>query len=336
MLPTYLLLFLLSTYLCHLYIRHANRKNWLDLPNQRSSHTSPTPRGGGLVFIVLWLTALLCLPLFVPGSIHLLTTILPGTLIVAATGFWDDRASLNAKYRALLYALAAILALYFLGGFDRMSLTQTFVIPLPWIGSCFAFLAILWSTNLFNFMDGMDGIAAVGALFVLVLGSVFLGLSGATGLAISASLLAACVAGFLVWNRPPARLFMGDVGSTSLGFVILLFALMGEQLYGVPFLLWMILYMAFLIDTTLTLIRRVFAGEKWYQAHRSHAYQRLHQAGWSHGRVLLAFIGLNLVLSLFALIAFFYPNLLLVMLLLSVLLTALLYWLIQLASPVNV
>lgn len=332
LLSIHLLLFLLSTSLCYFYLRYANRKNWLDLPNQRSSHTSPTARGGGIVFVTLWLIALLCVSCCLSGSTHLLI-IIPGACIVAATGFWDDRRSLGAQHRALLYAFAAFLALYSLGGFDRISLTSTFSLPLPWIGSCFAFLAILWSTNLFNFMDGMDGIAAVEALFVLLLGSVFLWLFDATGLAISASLLAACLGGFLVWNRPPARLFMGDVGSAFLGFIILLFALMGEQLYGVPFLLWMIVYMTFLVDSTLTLVRRVMAGEKWYQAHRSHAYQRLYQAGWSHGRVLLAFIGINLVLSLFALIALFYPDLLLVMLFLSMLVTGLLYWLVERLVP---
>jgi Fuc2NAc and GlcNAc transferase len=329
----YFLFFILSAHLCHLYIRQAHRKNWLDHPNHRSSHTFPTARGGGLIFIALWLMVLLCFPFFVSGSMHFFTIIFTSTLIVAATGFWDDRASLSARYRMLLYALAAVLALYFLGGFDRISLTQTLTLELPWVGSSFAFLAILWSTNLFNFMDGMDGIAAVEALFVLLLGSVFLWLSEATGLAILVSLLAVCVGGFLVWNKPPAKLFMGDVGSASLGFLILLLALISEQLYGIPFLLWMILYMAFLVDATLTLLRRMFAGEKWYEGHRSHAYQRLHQAGWSHVRVLWMFISINVALSILAMMAFFYPNLLLVMLFLSILFMVVLYWVVERHIP---
>ncbi|MDF3055618.1 MAG: glycosyl transferase family 4 [Gammaproteobacteria bacterium] len=329
----YVFLFLASVYLCHFYTRYAARKSWLDLPNQRSSHTIPTPRGGGLVFILLWSMALLFLWLFSWVSTRELCIILPGTLIVTVTGFLDDRYSIRAKHRALLYTVATITSLYYLEGFDQISLTQTLHLPLFWVGPLFAFLAVSWSVNLFNFMDGMDGIAAVEALFILLAGGTFLWLSGAAGLAFSAFLLSACIAGFLVWNKPPAKLFMGDVGSATLGFIILLLSLIGEQLYGVSFLLWMILYMAFLVDATLTLLRRVFSREKWYEAHRLHAYQRLHQAGWSHKRVLLALICVNLLLSILAFIAFFYPNLTLPMLLLSIFVTLTLYLLAERVRP---
>lgn len=320
-----LILFLLSALFCGIYIFYAHKLRWLDVPNHRSAHTISTPRGGGVVFVGLWLLSIIFAYSLQLIPFHFLLTLLPGTLLVALVGFLDDRYSLSAKYRALAYSIAALLSAYFLGGLPHIIVTQHSILPLGSMGFLFAVIAILWSTNLFNFMDGMDGVAAVEALFVLGLGGVFLFISGGTQLALLAFLLAASVAGFLIWNRPRAKLFMGDAGSASLGFVIMIMAILGEQHYQVPILVWMILYAAFWFDTTITLIRRIRRGEKWYESHCSHAYQRLHQAGWSHKRVLVGLVLVNCILSILAIGAFIYQNLMILMLLLSIIMLWIVY-----------
>lgn len=306
----YLLLFLffsVSTLLTYFYLSLASKKNWVDIPNQRSSHAVTTPRGGGVVFVSLWLFSAIVGLFFYTQNIVQIMALILGAIIVSMTAFYDDRVSLSAKYRILAYFIGALIVVIGLHGFAQLQL-GSFILPLGWFGSLLAILAIVWSINLFNFMDGIDGIAGVEALFVLGVGGFFLWQAGGHDLAILAWTLIALVSGFLVWNKPPAKLFMGDVGSATLGFIIIGLALLGEKLYGVPLLLWLILYGVFWFDTTLTLMRRLYAGEKWYEAHRLHAYQRLHQAGWSHARVLLLVIGQNTCLVLLALMGFYFRH----------------------------
>ena len=303
------LLFVLSLILTYCYIRLAIRKNWLDIPNQRSSHTCIVPRGGGLVFIGLWLLAALIAIFFQLWTIREFLALIPGAVIVAATAFYDDRHTLSAKYRSCAYASAAIISMIALGGFSHLIIGENLALPLGWLGSIIAVLAIVWSVNLFNFMDGIDSIAAVEALFTLGVGGFFLQQSGGHGMALLAWMLAAAVAGFLVLNKSPAKVFMGDVGSATLGFIIMVMALLADKQYGIPLLLWFILYGVFLFDATTTLVRRILAKEVWYHAHRLHAYQRLHQRGWSHGQVVLAVIAVNSFLATLAILGFYYQNL---------------------------
>lgn len=295
------ILFALSVVLTHSYRSYALKKQWVDVPGHRSSHVQTTPRGGGLVFVSLW---------FLIASIAALTgywpyeqavIFLPGAMAIAMTGFCDDRISLTAKSRALIYLAAASFSVFWIVYYHG----PLFGDFLPWVVFTFAMFVIAWSVNLFNFMDGMDGIAGVEALFTLGVGGFFLWEKGGENIAFVVWLLAAGVAGFLVWNKPPAKLFMGDVGSTTLGFVIMVLAIFAEKKFGIPITLWFILYAVFLFDASITLLRRILAKEKWYQAHRLHAYQRLHQSNWSHARVLSALIGLNSVLALLALFVFY-------------------------------
>jgi Fuc2NAc and GlcNAc transferase len=303
------ILFLCSTLLTFVYIHYARRKKWLDMPTKlNSSHTIATPRGGGVVFVGLWMIAVIIITLLHWITWQQLMVLLPGAVIVALVGFYDDRFSLAVKYRMVWYLLAASISLLALGGISGFSLGRDFIIQLGWFGSVIAVFAIMWSTNLFNFMDGIDGIAAIEALFMLGIGGFFLWQSGGQGLAIVTWMLVACVLGFLVWNKPPAKLFMGDVGSVTLGFVIIMLAFIGETQYHVPVILWVIIYGAFIFDTTITLFRRVLAKHKLYQPHRLHAYQRLHQAGWSHGQVCLGFAGVNSFLAGLAIVGFYFPN----------------------------
>lgn len=261
MLLLLLSVFFISAVLSYAYIHYAKQRNWLDVPNERSSHVHITPRGGGVVFVGLWM--LIIFYALARGDLFWkqIAIFLPGLLIVTVVGFYDDCRSIPVRWRALAYLFAAILSVIALQGFSNITITANLYLSLGSWGSVLAILAIVWSINLFNFMDGIDGIAAVEALFVLGVGGFILWQAGASTLSMLAWTLAAAVCGFLIWNKSPARLFMGDAGSTALGFSIMLLALYSEKEYGIPALLWAILYGIFIFDATITLIRR-FLKEK--------------------------------------------------------------------------
>jgi Fuc2NAc and GlcNAc transferase len=288
-----------------IYTGLARKKGLLDIPNARSSHTAPTPRGGGIVFIVLWLISLFvfwlsrcingqqCALFFIPS------------LLIAAISFIDDNISLSARWRFGTQLFAVLIALGIIGPIPRLSL-QLFGISSLWLNFILALLICLWSTNLFNFMDGMDGLAASAAAIVLSMQAYLLYRYGALGLTVITCVLAAAILGFLIWNWPRAKVFMGDVGSATLGLILAIIALYAQKFYNIPIILWVMLYGVFLFDATITLVRRLLHKEKWYEAHKSHAYQRLHQSGWSHLKVLLGFLGLNLVIVSLVFIATYY------------------------------
>jgi Fuc2NAc and GlcNAc transferase len=321
----FILLFLLSCGLTYYYIRYAWRHKLVDIPNARSSHTHLTPRGGGLVFIGLWfITSLLAL-FFHFLNLQAAIILLPGALLVAITGFFDDRYNISTVLRALAYLSAAIIGIFALGGFTEIIIHTDYTLSLGLFGSIAAVLFIFWSINLFNFMDGLDGVAATEALFILGVGGFLIAEAGGYETAMWIWSLAVLIAGFLVWNKPPAKVFMGDVGSTTLGFVIAMIALWSEKKYGVPLLVWFMLYGVFLVDTTLTVLRRLLAGERAYQAHRLHAYQRLNQAGLSHTTVLVIISSVNILLAIIALAGFYYRDYLWVFGLMALILLLLLY-----------
>jgi len=169
--------------------------------------------------------------------------------------------------------------------------------------------AIVWMTNLYNFMDGSDGFAAAQGLFIFGMAGYFLYDLQVYSFATLSWGLVALLAGFLIWNWPVARIFMGDAGSYFLGFLTAVIALMSYKVYQLPLMLWVILTSLFWFDATVTLLRRMLAREKWYKPHRLHAYQRLIQAGWSHQQVLLSAIGANTILSGLAWLAYHDPRL---------------------------
>lgn len=325
--------FILSWLATSLFIRYAKKSNLLDIPNERSSHTKVTPRGGGLVFIFIWLLFLIAATVGDFFSWSKFLVIVPGTVIVALTGFLDDHYSLKPSYRAMAYFLAGFLVILAIQGLPQIHLNGNIVLPLGWLGGILAIFMIVWSTNLFNFMDGIDGIAAIEALFILGFGGYFLWLSGGKDLAFSSWLLAAGVLAFLLWNFPPAKLFMGDVGSAALGFIIMVLAILGEKYFDIPLLLWFILYGVFLVDTSMTLFRRMLAKEAWYLPHRSHAYQRLHQLGFSHASILAKVIMVNAILAGLAIFGFYHKNYILPLFLIAMLMLLLLYYKIERMKP---
>jgi Fuc2NAc and GlcNAc transferase len=243
---------------------------------------------------------------------------------VAGIGWLDDRHSLRAPWRAAAHLCAAAWAIYWIGGVGPTPLDRLGSIAAP-LEVAVAVLAIAWMTNLYNFMDGIDGLAAVEAIFVGGIGAIILLSGGAPGLAIVSAVVAGSAVGFLVWNHMPARIFMGDVGSGFLGFIFATIALSTHVATVIPVAVWILLLLAFLVDATITLLRRVLRGETWHLAHRLHAYQRLAQSGMSHAQVVGWVSILDALLAALALVVFRWPDLAWQSTLLGILLTFVCY-----------
>jgi len=255
--------------------RYALRRQLLDVPNGRSSHIVPTPRGGGVAIVAVVVGLLPVLWLYEAVNASLVWALFGAGLAVALLGFADDHGHIAARWRLLGHFVAAMWAMFWLGGLPALTLFGMTLEP-GWLGNLLGLLFLVWMLNLYNFMDGIDGLASVEAI------SVCLGVLVCYGLAASSDgarqgdvelLLAAAVAGFCCWNFPRARIFMGDAGSGFLGIVLGILAL--GAAWVVPQLLWswLILLGVFIVDATFTLLRRLLRGEAVYQAHRSHAYQ---------------------------------------------------------------
>jgi len=270
--------------------RELSRRGVVDVPNARSSHRIPVPRGGAVAFVFVALIGWAALTL--TGQAEISTALLVAAVAVATISFADDVRGVAWPARLAVQAGAIALGLLSLPG-ERPLLFDW--LPLP-VDRAITGLMWLWFVNLFNFMDGIDGIASVEAL-VVTLGIVLLAVvAGETGWPVAPALiLAAAVAGFLPFNLPPARMFMGDVGSATLGFLIgwLLIRVAAEGALATALLL--ALY--FIADATITLVRRAVRRESLHRAHRLHAYQRAVDGGRSHGFVSTAVgaLGLSLV-----------------------------------------
>jgi UDP-N-acetylmuramyl pentapeptide phosphotransferase/UDP-N-acetylglucosamine-1-phosphate transferase len=262
-----------------LYLHWAPRRA-LDVPNQRSAHSRPTPRGGGLC-IVAGFFAGLAVWLALGGSLSPRALgWLGGALLVAGVSLIDDLRPLPALPRLLTHVVGA-LVLTLAGVQDRGELPLTFAVPL-------AFVYVIVLTNVYNFMDGIDALATAQSIIAALALAIAGILVGNPLVAAGGSLLMAASAGFLAYNLPPARLFMGDVGSTFLGFSFAGLPLLGNIGVGggrLPLEFGLVLLAPFLFDSLVTLARRFIGGERWYAAHNSHYYQRLVRRGMSHGQV---------------------------------------------------
>ena len=265
----------LSASLTGLARRFALRRGILDIPNRRSSHRSATARGGGIAIVVTVTLGTVLLALLGAISSNLCIGLVGGGLVVAGVGLADDHRGLPAAVRFAVQTLAAVWALWWLGSLSQVQVGEH-VAHLGWSGVALAILGILWTVNLFNFMDGIDGLAAGEAVFVAAAGAILAALAPAHAeIAALAWLLAWACAGFLCWNWPPARIFMGDVGSAYLGYAIAVLALADVQTRPAAVWVWLILGGVFFVDATLTLSRRWLRRDRVYEAHRQHAYQWL-------------------------------------------------------------
>ncbi|MCK9394614.1 MAG: glycosyltransferase family 4 protein [Methylobacter sp.] len=286
--------FAASYLLTGLIRRYALNHSLLDVPNARSSHVVATPRGGGLAVVIVFLSIIGGLSLL-DSSIQIkpsLGLILSGAS-VAGIGFWDDRQSIPARWRFMVHFAAAAWGLYWFGGLPPVIFFEH-IVDLGWAGQVLGLLYLVWLLNLYNFMDGIDGIAGIEAVTVCCGGALMVWLVVPdSGVWMPPVFLAAAVLGFLVWNFPPARIFMGDAGSGFLGIMLALFSVQAAWLESRLLWVWLILLGVFIVDATVTLCRRVMRGEKFYQAHCSHAYQYASRTLGAHRPVTLAVCAIN-------------------------------------------
>ena len=293
-----------SSTLTYLIARAATAAGVLDHPNARSSHSRPTPRGGGLAIVAVLLLAVAALAIRgVAGPVHGWWAV-AGLLVVAVISGLDDIATISAPARLAAQVLAAVLATMAAGPAQTIELGSLGTWDLGDAGWVLTVLWIVGMTNAFNFMDGIDGIAGLTAALALGVFGCGAWLAGdAYGAAVAAA-GASAAGGFLVWNWQPARIFMGDVGSASLGYAIAVLPLLAAE----PHRRWLlpltvVAMWPFILDTSLTLLRRLRNRENVFEAHRSHLYQRLVIAGWSHATVAVLYGAASLVAGVAALAA---------------------------------
>lgn len=278
-----IVVFLSSLVLTGIFLQYALKKSILDLPNERSSHQQPTPRGGGIVFVTVFYLFLLCM--FVTNAIsQSLWLSLLGGIPIAIVGYCDDVFTVKIQWRILVHMIAASWGIFWL------PISHAWIVPI-------AIFLTVWFINLYNFMDGIDGLAASEAIFVsIVAGIAFINSDSSVSLLCFG--LAFSVFGFLYWNWAPAKIFMGDIGSGFLGyfFAIMLWATVSPHKTSLFF--WLILLAVFFGDATFTLLRRILQRKKWYQAHREHLYQKLVQKGLRHYQMTLLVMLVNMAILL--------------------------------------
>jgi Fuc2NAc and GlcNAc transferase len=287
--------FVLSAVLTGCVRKLALERGVVDVPNERSSHQVPTPRGGGVAIVLTVTAGLALLALIGDLSLDLLVALAGGGAAVAVVGFIDDRRSLSVWVRLVVHFGAAIWALAWIGGVPPLQLGER-IVDFGWLGYPLGAVGIVWVLNLFNFMDGIDGIAGSEAAFIAIAGACLLaGNAAPNGVETAALILAAACCGFLCWNWPPARIFMGDAGSGYLGYFVAVAALAAARDFPVALIVWLILGAVFFVDATVTFARRLSRGENVRVAHRSHAYQWLARKWQSHRRVTVAVLLVNVL-----------------------------------------
>jgi Fuc2NAc and GlcNAc transferase len=274
---------------------YARRKAVIDIPGERSSHTIPTARGGGLAVVLVFLAGALLTLLLAPEHGRQLLILCLATGAMAGLGWADDHADLAPVARLVVQFLIAGAIVYFLGPLRVVELGGL-GLELSWLAWPVSLLWLVWMTNLYNFMDGIDGIAAVEGLVAAGTMGLWFAWFDQPHLALLCLVLAGALSGFLVWNWSPARIFMGDVGSLTLGLLFAVLAMAGVEL-GMPLGPFLLLLAVFIADATLTLLKRIARRERLSQAHRGHYYQRATRLGWSHARVSTAVFALNLLLA---------------------------------------
>lgn len=304
----YLMLFIFSFTVTYLIKIYAIKKSFFAKINNRSSHSVPTPHGGGIAIVFSWFLGIIYLYIFNDIDERLFYALLVG-IVVSIISFFDDLFELSPRFRLVCQSLVAFTGLLVLGGFHSVNF-GFFIIENQIFTNIFAFLIIIWFINLYNFLDGIDGYAGSEIIFLSLAGYVLFSENHFLILFVS-------TLGFLFWNWDKAKIFMGDVGSTLLGYNVAIFTIYYGNNSSDDFWIWITLFSLFWFDATLTLLRRYVNKEKISQAHKKHAYQRLTQAGWKHKKVVISSISINIII--FCIIYFtsnIFISLLLVLLLL--------------------
>jgi len=286
--------FFIASLIITSYLRKfALKKRVLDIPNERSSHQLPMPRGGGLSFVICILSALVWLIVTSQVTPILGFSIFFALLSVAVVGLWDDLKRLPASWRLVGHFIAAAMILYGIGGVEQwLGLKNELLII---IANMMVGIYLVWVINLFNFMDGIDGLAAMQVLTVSLGGALLFFMEGQTQCNVLIMLVAASVFGFFVWNFPRARIFMGDAGSGFLGLLVGVFSLLAAEVNVTLFYGWIILNAVFFTDATMTLLRRAYLRKNIFSAHCSHAYQHATKYYRKHWVVTLSVALINMI-----------------------------------------
>jgi Fuc2NAc and GlcNAc transferase len=292
---TFFLIFLTTSSfaLTFLFRRYALSKSIMDIPNHRSSHSIPTPRGGGLAIVIVFLLSLIFL--YSVGHVNanfVLAYFASGT-VIAYLGFMDDRNHIDARRRFLVHIFASVWMLFWLNGFPSLIVLGQ-EIHFSGFLNIVGIFYIVWLLNLYNFMDGIDGLASVQTITVCIGGGLLYLQMGNIEDALIPLILSAAALGFLVWNFPPAKIFMGDAGSGFIGLLIAGLSIQAGWVSQNLFWSWIILSAVFITDATVTLLCRLFRGRKISEAHRSHAYQHAASAYKSHKVVTVSVLLINL------------------------------------------
>jgi len=278
--------------LAEIYRRHALKTGIIDTPNHRSSHTLPTPRGGGIAIVICHGLLIVYAVYTELLSYQVATALITCGGIVAITGFIDDYRSLSSRVRFSLHLGASLLALILLPQLPTLPLGP-YELNLTGFGIIIGAIGLTWLINLYNFMDGIDGIATTEAISVL-LGASLLLISHNHNAELPALLIAPLL-GFLILNIPPAKIFMGDGCSGYLGMSIGLLAIIYSSISPINLWCWAILLAVFITDSSWTLMTRLLTGQNWQEAHRSHAYQIISRRLGSHGQVTGGVAAINLL-----------------------------------------
>ena len=286
-----------------LYRRWGIRNNVLSVPNERSSHTEPTPHGAGLVIVII------CLATYIPISIFITGTFswgyFGGAFLIAAISFVDDIWPLRFHWRLLVHSAAAIMLIADLETWH--GITMLGGLKFGPLGYILTFLWIVWMVNSYNFMDGIDGLAGIQAVIAAVSWCLLCRILDMHGIYYFSVIIAAASMGFLVHNMSKSRIFMGDVGSAFLGFTFAALPLLGRSLASkspdlLPIAAVLFVWF-FLFDSVVTIVRRAIRGEKIWLPHREHLFQRLVISGLSHRFVTMIYAVLASVLSIIVLIS---------------------------------
>lgn len=288
---------------CRMALRIVTRLSILDHPNERSSHVHPTPRGGGLGIVAALLPGAVVAAFVRPAGLSFAAYAAIGaaTVALAVLGWVDDRRGVGAAVKLLVQAGAAVAVVAGAGAVRSVALPGAGDVALGAAGPILTVAWLIAFSNGFNFMDGIDGLAGLFAGLSGMFLATAAAIAGSNGMQWLALPVAAASFAFLTVNRPPAKVFMGDVGSLPLGFLLALIAVLGVEA-GVPFPAAFLILGPFLFDTATTIARRVSRGENLTAAHRSHLYQRLVAAGWSHGRVCALYGGWTVLTGLLGLL----------------------------------
>lgn len=319
--------FFISWALTWAVYRAAQKRGWLAIPNERSSHHIPTPRGGGIAIAAAFGIALILLWRWEAIPQTLFLAFGGGGLLVAVISWLDDRRNVHVGIRLVIQFIAVAWSLFFIGDMPTINLGYrqwhldflTHLVP----------LGMVWMINMYNFMDGIDGLAGAQAVIAGLTGGILLAITGAWDIALISWMLAAAAAGFLVWNWHPAKIFMSDVGSILIGFAFAVLSVVSERSGAIPLLIWLILLMVFVVDASFTTIRRFVKGEKWFSGHHNFAFQQLLKQGYSHGHVTLGIIGIQIVLAGLGILSWWKPIALFPSFVGSFVVLGLLWWRIQ-------